>query len=261
MTRKRILNLTSEKKRDTMIPVYKAGSAATATVQAANLSGPNGALLIWCATARDNTVSNGGAGAGKFQQSTRSATTCFMRGLKETVSVNTNSPLAWQWRRICFCFRNTALLLPSVVPYIENSNGFGRLMYNLSSGSATDNAAASALSGFLFKGVIAVDWTSQLTAPIDTSRVDLKYDRTFTISSGNSSGVIRRYNMWHPMNKNITYDDDEQAGGMNTSYYSVTDKRGMGDYYVADFIYPAYGSTSTDTLYFSPQATLYWHEK
>lgn len=261
MSRKRILNFTSEKKRDTMINVYRAGSAATAANGAANVSGPNPTALIWCATARDNSVSNGGAGAGKFQQSTRSSTTCYMRGLKETISITTNSGAAWQWRRICFCFRNTALLLPGVVPYVENSNGFGRYMYNLSSGSTTDNAAASALSGFLFKGVIAVDWNSQLTAPVDTSRVDLKYDKTFTIQSGNSLGVLKTYKLWHPMNKNLTYDDDEQAGGMNTSYYSVTDKRGMGDYYIVDFIYPTFGSATTDTLYFGPQATLYWHEK
>lgn len=261
MTNKRILNITSEKKRDTMISVYKAGSAATAAVGPATMNGGNPTQLIWCATARDNTVSNGGAGAGKFQQATRSATTCYMRGLKEVISVQTTSGIPWEWRRICFCFRNTALLLPSVIPYIENSNGFGRLMYNLSSGSSTDNAATAALNGFLFKGVVNVDWNSYLTAPIDTTRVDLKFDRTYTLQSGNANGMYRRFSFWHAMNKNLTYDDDEQAGGMNTSYYSVTDKRGMGDYYVADFFFPLAQATSTDSLIFYPQASLYWHEK
>lgn len=261
MTRKQVLNISSEKKRDTMISVYQAGSAASAAVGPATLTGAAPTVLLWCATARDNTVSNGGNGGGKFQQSTRTATTCYMRGLKEQIYIQTGSGLPWEWRRICFCFRNTALLLPGVQPFIENSNGFGRLMYNLSSGSATDNSARNALTGFLFKGVVAVDWSSFLTAPVDTSRVDLKYDKTIAIRPDTTVGFTRKYNRWYGMNKNLRYDDDEQAGGMNSSYYSVNDKRGMGDYFVVDFFFPGLNGTTSDTLLFGPTASLYWHEK
>lgn len=261
MTRKQVLNVSSEKKRDTMIPVYQAGSAATAINGPATLTGTAPTLLLWCATARDNTVASGGTGGGKFQTATRTATTCYMRGLSEKIYIQTGTALPWEWRRICFCFRNTALLLPSVTPFIENSNGFGRLIYNLSSGSATDNTARGALTGFLFKGVVNVDWSSILTAPVDTSRVDLKYDRTIPLRPQTTGGFTGKYNMWHPMNKNLRYDDDEQAGGTNSSYYSVNDKRGMGDYFVVDFFAPGLSGTSTDTLVYAPTASLYWHEK
>ena len=38
------------------------------------------------------------------------------------------------------------------------------------------------------------------------------------------------------MNKNIVYDDDQDGGKMLDSHLSVTDKRGMGNYVVLDWL-------------------------
>ena len=46
---------------------------------------------------------------------------------------------------------------------------------------------------------------------MDTTRVNLKYDKVRRITSGNDAGVIKRFKMWHPMRKNLRYDEDEEG--------------------------------------------------
>jgi hypothetical protein len=184
-----------------------------------------------------------------------------MRGLSETIEIQTSSGLPWQWRRICFCLKNPSYLSPAVAPFLETTAGFVRLMYKNTSGSASDVLLKNNLRTLVFKGVIGSDWNNILTAPIDTTRVDLKSDTTTVISSGNASGRLKRYKRWYPMNSNLVYDDDETGGREAASTYSVTDKRGMGDYYIWDIFVSGIGGSSTDRMSFDPTATLYWHEK
>lgn len=67
--------------------------------------------------------------------------------------------------------------------------------------------------------------------------------------------------MWHSMNKNLVYADDENAGGLNVQFYSTQSKAGMGDFIVVDYFQARKGSTSSQQLSFGTTATLYWHEK
>ncbi len=272
MSKKALLNVTSIKKRDTMLPYSITGSAGTPSLGAYNIAGgnaPNGSpawIFPWIATARDNSAQPNLAQGNKFTTPTRSATTCFMRGLKEAVEIQTSSGLPWQWRRVCFCLRDVAQALGyptgTYSGFLENSNGFVRPVYNATSNSTADAATLNALRSTMFKGQLNNDWLDYMTAPLDSTRIDIKYDRTRTIASGNASGCIRKFKMWHPMNKNLVYDDDETSGLEAASYYSTGGKQGMGDYYVVDFFMSGKGAvSSTDVLSFEPQATLYWHEK
>nr|QXN75554.1 MAG: capsid protein [Genomoviridae sp.] len=267
MSNKRILNLTSRKKRDTMLGISQGGASGTPTagpypVPAVTELPGNVSIFLWCPTARDNLFNNGNDGT-VFDQSTRTATTCYMRGLKETIEFQTNSGVPWQWRRICFTTKDPTQLgiTAAYNPWIETSRGFGRFMRNLSYTGPIDTAVVEALREVVFKGRIQVDWNDYMTAPIDTNRVSLFSDKTTIISSGNANGVLRRYNKWYPMNKNLVYNDDENGDNTAASYYSTTGKAGMGDYYVLDFIMAGRGSTSSDVMSFAPTATLYWHEK
>ena len=63
------------------------------------------------------------------------------------------------------------------------------------------------------------------------------------------------------MNHNLVYGDDEVGGQEATTLFSTEGKAGMGDYYVVDLFQPSFGAGESDTLYFRPQATLYWHER
>lgn len=117
------------------------------------------------------------------------------------------------------------------------------------------------MNAILFKGSQGVDWLDPILAPVDTSRVDLKYDKTQRLCSGNQSGMFKEVKLWHPMNKNLTYQDDESGEVMTTSVFSVDDKRGMGDYMVLDLFSSLLGTSTSDILSVTYQASLYWHEK
>jgi len=263
LSKKTILNVSSRKKRDVMAyytnvklenpqsPTYQNGPAL--------LAGGNTDpyAFIWCATARDNDVTTGNAG-NIFDMATRTATTCFMRGLSEKIELQVTDGLPWQWRRICFTAKGLQLVLTESDTFklsLETGNGYQRVVNEMIGDNLTG------VESYIFKGKKSVDWYDQLVAPLDNGRVTVKYDKTITIASGNEQGCIRKYNRWMPMNHNLVYDDDEDGGGVDADHYSVQGKAGMGDYYIVDYFRPRAGSNTENHLSFSPQATLYWHEK
>lgn len=201
-------------------------------------------------------------------QSRRTATTCFIRGFSEHIRLQTSSGIPWFWRRIVF-FSKDELAFPGTSasdtpvntyrPYVETSNGLERLWLNQTINSMPNTIALQ--QGVLFRGSAGTDWNDIITAPVDTTRVTLKYDKTRTIKSGNAAGTVREFKVWHPVNKNVVYDDDEQGVSESSSYYSVTSKAGMGDMYVYDIFLPGLGSTGSDIINVNSSATLYWHER
>lgn len=270
MSKKRMLNVTSIKKRDTMMTFSNTnGNGLSQSIALGNLNvnGTSAAFVLFCPTAR-TLVQFGGGSNTIVQESARTATTCFMRGYKENIRVQTSSGLPWLWRRICFRYRGLTPFIavassdtPTQPPgnYVETSNGYQRLAFNQYVNNQPGTTGAQ--KSVLFKGTEGVDWNDVMTAPIDTRRVDLSYDKYRRISSGNSNGILRDYKIWMPMNKNISYQDDEQGEVETTSAYSVADKRGMGDYYVLDIIQPGYGGAAADIITIGYEASLYWHEK
>ncbi len=199
----------------------------------------------------------------------RTASTCYMRGFKENLRIQTNSHMPWFHRRICFAWRgigpfntqNTAdtANVNTFNPYVDTTNGMERLWFNSSINNTPTTLTAQ--QGILFKGLYNADWNDFIVAPIDTARVDLKFDKTWTIKSGNESGTLVERKLWHPMNKNLTFDDDESGESMSTNYYSVDSKQGMGDYYIVDIFQSGTGGSASDLLNVSSNSTLYWHEK
>jgi len=229
------------------------------------LPGPNPAQfpMVWCATARDYEYTPGSGAGSVGNSATRTAQTCYMRGLKENIEIQISDGLPWQWRRICFTYRNLTTILPNSVVAgsafqgrAKFTSGYARVMNLIPTSALVD-----AFEAILFKGAKDQDWKDPMIAPVDTLRVDVKSDRTITIASGNEDGVIRKYSRWYPMNKNLVYADDEFGGGFNASEYSVSDKRGMGDYYICDYFAPRAGSSTSNQLRVSMNSTLYWHEK
>lgn len=269
MSKKRILNVTSEKKRDKMLSYTNSTSASqsgstTYTQNPAILTGGSATprTFIWCATARDNTVNSGGRLGNKFDVATRTASSCYMVGLKEAIAIQCADGLPWQWRRICFTYKGSGTLrgylpvsAPGNYPAVETGNGYVRVLNQLSS------TQLETLMQLVMQGSQAVDWNDHITAKTDTERISVKYDKTVTIASGNEEGVIRTYNRWHPMGHNLMYDDDEKNGTTEAISYSVESKVGMGDYWVIDIFKPRTGSTASNELLFNCESTLYWHEK
>lgn len=143
--------------------------------------------------------------------------------------------------------------------YIESSDGYTRAWINAQVNN--DTAALANFQGILFQGKQNVDWSDFNNAKVDTTRVDLKYDKTRIIQSGNDTGVFKKYPHWFPMNKNLVYDDDEAGDTKESSNFSVTDKRGMGDYIIFDIFSSHAAATGSDILRVQSESTLYWHER
>lgn len=270
MSKRRILNTTSTKKRNGMLSWSNTtGSGAVQTTGLGSLNaiggtGNNiGAITMFCPTAMDL---NAAGSHTTTLESRRTATTCYMRGFSEHIRVQTSSGLPWFWRRICFTLKedfqaalNSDTPTNTYRPYVETSNGLERLWLN-----QTINAMPNTIAdqqNVIFKGVAGVDWNDLIVAPVDTRRVTLKSDVTRTIRSGNAAGTVREFKLWHPMNKNLVYDDDENGVSENSLYFSVASKAGMGDYFIYDIFLPGLGSTTTDIINVTANSTLYWHEK
>nr|QVW56441.1 MAG: capsid protein [Gemycircularvirus] len=268
MSKRSILNTTSQKKRDKMMTFTNTTAAAAwdgATYNAAPaiLSGAAPLYVFpFCATGRDATTNSSSGKPNKFDQATRTASLCYMVGLKESIEIQCADGLPWQWRRICFTYKggqtlNNYLPTPSgtYAPIKETSSGFTRVLNSL---NPTNQGTFFSL---LFQGLQSNDWSDPMTAKVDTERLTLKYDKTITIASGNEEGVIRKYSRYHPMGKNLMYDDDEAGGSMQTNFTSVESKAGMGDYWVIDIIKPRMSAVAGNQLSINMETTLYWHER
>jgi len=275
MSKRRILNVSSTKKRDTMLcytnsTAANQGGSTTYNNNAAIVTGgqsdTTAAAFLWCATGRDN-FSNAPANlkGTKFDSATRMSTRPYMVGLSEKLEIQCNTGMPWQWRRICFTMKGTSLVPNATATgfqfsnVLETSNGVVRVMNQV-----TGNPGSGAMYGLmyvLFKGQVNSDWIDPMTAPTDNSRVSIKFDKTMMMSSGNEDGFIRSYKRWHPMKKTLVYDDDENGGTQLASAFSAEGRAGMGDYYVLDLFRARQGSATSDQLSIRPTSTLYWHEK
>lgn len=269
LTNKKILNLTSTKKRNGMLTFSNTntvGAASNVLQQNLTINAPNGANVLWSPTAQDLSDQTGNP-ASISEVAARTSSVCFMRGLSERIRIQTSSGVPWFWRRICFTSKGGSFNSPSssdtplqgTQPYLDTSSGVQRYALNQQVNNMPNTINNQ--QSIIFKGASGVDWNDVIIAPIDTSRITLKYDRVTTFRSGNNNGTVRETNLWHGMNKNLRYDDDESGDREVTSFFSTDSKEGMGDYYIYDIIRAGLGGTTSDLMSMAFNSTLYWHEK
>lgn len=261
MSRRSLLNVTSRKKQDTMLTYTNAtstnrygGSYNTIPAVLQASSGAPDYEFLFVATARTatpvpNTFSN------INDTASRTATRTFMRGIKERIEVQTSDGTPWQWRRICFTYKGPTFInsLASYLAYAETSNGYVRPINDLSN-------QPGVLHAEVFDGVKNTDWNDTMIAPLDRTRIRVMYDKCYKFQSGNNVGVMKRLNLWHPMNKTLVYDDEEQGGGIATNSMACNSNVGMGDYYIYDIVRPLNGVSGAQ-MSVNIASTLYWHER
>jgi len=187
----------------------------------------------------------------------RERTNVFMRGYSERIYFNVTDGRPWMWRRICFTSKgreitNASLgsdgLFAELVP-----QGYTRPFVR------SNTAIADALSSYVMKGVEGRDWNNIMDAKSDNTRVDIKYDVTRTINPGSTQGKMVKHKLWHPMNKNFIYNDDEAGSDELIAHFHTNAKPGMGDYYIWDIIRAS--TSDAAPMGVSVQGTLYWHER
>lgn len=257
MTRKRILDITSIKKHDNMLPIvgnpdgsYTPGPLVIGT----------GATVFFCPTAR-------GASSTDYGESHRQRQTCFMRGYKENLAITISGGGVWKWRRLCFTMKGQRLFATagSTIPWYDAGGLVGPDVSVGSMRRAMTNPSTTQyinMRDYLWDGQEGSDWSNEFTAKPDTTRITVKSDRTRTLNPANDVGRAYNFKLWYPMNKNLVYGDDEDQSQINTFYVSTESKAGMGDYYIYDIIQNLVPSPSgTTALRFDPEGIMYWHEK
>jgi len=266
MSRKGILNLVAVKKKDTLLP-----STAVPATEAGIGSLPIGVgddyTLLWEPTARERYTPT--EDFPTAPANARSASTCFFVGVKEKIQVNTTNGQNWTWRRVIFTAKGP-IIDGNYRDYTERSVDLSNgTTYYQRANSPLPTQMASDLHRLVFRGLgtnadgqIPRDWLNRFTAPVDTRRINLLYDKTVRISSGNGEGVEKYFTRWHPVRKNMVYDEREEGGEELNSSHSTRSKPGMGDLYIMDIIDGnGVGDTTTGSIYFNPQTTVYWHER
>lgn len=244
MTRKRILNTSSTKKRDTMLGWNGTAAAPTQI-------GPGSPTVIpFLATYR--TLD---ANSVVFDEASRTKSLCYMRGLAENIVFNTNDSTPWQARVIGFTFKGPTITNDAATYFVQGSNGV------LRSASPYQLASVPTLRSLLFRGATAIDWLDPQIAPLDTRNLNIMMDRRVDIRSGNGFGTFKRIKFWHPLNKNLKYNDDEHGGGEDASGVSTFGQQGMGDYYVIIVVTALGAPLTTSLCNVEFNSTLYWHEK
>lgn len=257
-TTRNILNLTSTKKRDNMPPI-NIGDDPTVTDNPGVpkvLSGNTNYGMLFCPSARNHEWTEG------VNEFARAKTVTFCKGYAERITFSTNSPANWLWRRIVFSTKDDFYTsFPDATLELGNQpEGYTRTMWNFLGSHASAEPAREALEEMLFQGTDGTDWNDRFLAKVDTRRVTVHQQFTRRLQSNNSRGVYHHVKTWVPINKNLVYDEDENANSKEQSLWSTSGKPGIGNLFVYDVIACADGA-DTDQMLFNPQGTYYWHEK
>lgn len=265
MSTRVLLNKTSQKKRDNMLSYTNTTAAdpfsTTYTGTGAVMRFPVGQtnpgsefFYVWNATARPAETSEGQRGS-KIDVSLRTSESIYAKGLRERITLETNNSAPWEWRRVCFTSKDDfGQTDPDTATFFrQTSSGMVRMVSALSTGIY--------LQSELFEGERNQDWLSVFIAPLSRKNFSIKYDKTRIIRSTNNSGTIREYKLWHPMESNLAYREEQQGETMTESAVSVTGRVGMGNYYVIDMFRKHGNNDDQSTLTFTPEATFFWHEK
>jgi len=257
MTRRRILNVTSTKKRDNAITIAIDDDATDTGVlgNPYTMTGDNIYGFLWSPSARVNRV--------ELNEVSRNLTDTYVPGFKERIELITNSGAAWQWRRIVFAMKGPEIrnAFPIGTLYQQdNTSGVQRAVWNFLGSGADAEPSRASVEGPLFRGTSNVDWSDRMTAKIDTTRVTLLSDNMRQLLSGNDNGRHFTSARWIPVRKRVVYDEDESGQNKTLEAWSTSGKPGIGDIYIYDAFRCA-GGTNTDELSFNPQCTYYWHER
>ena len=258
MGRKRILNLTSVKKRDTMAPAENNLAplgvwVPTQTNIVPDVAKPGNVVRFhfWPATARTSVTNIATDSPSKRQQST-----CFLVGIKEETHFEIQTGTPWEHRQIVFSAKGLGEL-----DWVNNYVAFNEVFGYLRGQNEMSLVNQAVLADIVFAGVDGVDFVGYMNAPVDRNRFTIHRDRTRQLRGGNDSGQLRKYQDWLPIRKNINYDDTEQGSEIVPSRWSRLGKAGVGDIFFLDMFRSLNTADPVDLLSWRSNATLYWHER
>lgn len=248
MSRRHILNITSEKKQDTMISL-----SAISPIVVGGYVGPS-AHLLFCPTYRNRTSDDSGfnedPGAGRTAQHT------YAKGIREKIFFTSSGGSPLRWRRIIF---STKSRLDGVDPNkYQFSSGAGvrsRPMLPL------DGTSIANLQLAIFQGKPATDYIGSLDGKVDLDMIKVHKDMNMVVNPGNATGNTKVMNFYTPLEKNLTYADTEVGNEDASSPYSEFSAKGLGNVFIYDIFETVVTTSPESQIQFLPNTTYYWHEK
>ena len=174
VSNKRILNVASTKKRDTMAAA-RFDNGTNKWVPTSMQPTSDGAIhtFMWCPTYRYSNTSN--------PRNSRVNQTVYYRGIAERYQFKTLDARAWQWRRIVFWsdMRWTS------------ANGADADNVTYWRNVIQDSPDAADVQSYLFEGTVNTEYVDIFSAKVDNKRAKVVSDTNRVIAPPTSAGVIR----------------------------------------------------------------------
>ncbi|QXF14486.1 capsid protein [Porcine genomovirus-3] len=255
MTSRRVRDIASRKKYDTIFGATT--NDVQSTGQANIFAGTN--YFMWCPTWRQRRTAS-------TDEHVRANQEVFMRGIKDRIMVSATFSLIH--RRVCFWSHRR---IDDARPFVfDNPDVIDAPSYQRRNLVALYPNLDEEIFEYLFKGTVGFDYSenSRWDTPLDNKRVKVVYDKQYTITpnyaapDGAQFGKTLTRKLWHPINRKVLYDDDEEGADVNGSGWSAQTPESLGNYYVLDiFSTGQYIEGSTDQVgTYMPESTTYWHE-
>lgn len=255
MTSRRVRDIASRKKYDTIFGATT--NDVQSTGQANIFAGTN--YFMWCPTWRQRRTAS-------TDEHVRANQEVFMRGIKDRIMVSATFSLIH--RRVCFWSHRR---IDDARPFVfDNPDVIDAPSYQRRNLVALYPNLDEEIFEYLFKGTVGFDYSenSRWDTPLDNKRVKVVYDKQYTITpnyaapDGAQFGKTLTRKLWHPINRKVLYDDDEEGADVNGSGWSAQTPESLGNYYVLDiFSTGQYIEGSNDQVgTYMPESTTYWHE-
>lgn len=121
----------------------------------------------------------------------------------------------------------------------------------------------------LFRGTSGIDYTNSAlhNARVDRIKNRVVYDKTINVTpnydaSTDEFGKIIERTQWHPCNKTIIYEDQEEGSSKIGSGWSSIVRKSAGNMMIVDIMTTGDGGTGTDQCgTVGMHGTYYWHER
>lgn len=264
-SRRRILNITSQKKSDSLGPgTSTAAGVITPGSLIINSSGTP-TYIAFSPTQRIQSSPGLTSNQSFNPQALRTNQRTFAKGYAEAVRLTWDNGTSWTWRRIVFSVKQdptalagataSGLQTASVASFSQGATP--RTIRVVTTLTTSDGGLAS---GLVFKGGAATDFNDIATAQVDRDRIHLHYDRVTVLNCPSGTTTTRICKFYHKFNKNLYYNDDEFGVSENTGW-SASGSSPLGDVYVLDMFESATNPGTPATLQFNPTGTYYWHER
>lgn len=248
MTNRRVRDVASTKKSDTQVGRTTAEDDPATPNTAANLHfGQN--YFLWSPSYMEQNVASGA----HENRTIRDRQRIYFRGVRDNVFLTTSAPV--MWRRVVFFMHMPVV---AAQPYIitnevDFQHYYSRKMNRLDPDGNDEN-----LFEYLFRGTVGRDYTveTRFNAPMDNRNVKVLSDRKVTINpsiaatGGGNIGKIHNRKLWHPVNRSITYRDEEDGRKILTSGWSTNSPQSPGNLFILDVFSSAHGVMPPDSEMF-----------